>query len=194
MTQREDHNNDEHENLVWLDFETTGTDEQGGALLELGIVVTNKDLETQVEESWVIKPYKEVPVFTVDPYVLQMHNKNGLWADCVGDLAVPLDQVVAEAQELLKKHKAVGSPMCGNTINFDRRWARAQMPELNKLFHYRNIDVSTLKNVFKMHFSNALAYVPESKEPSHRVIDDLRNSIAEYKYYLGIISTGVEAP
>lgn len=189
MTQQKDHNNNEHENLAWLDIETTGLCPHEDAILEVGIVITTKDLELVARKAVVTTPSKNVGLWSMDNYVYNMHLKSGLWADCFSDGAVCLKDAVDELRQFMLDNNAVGSPMCGNTINFDRSFAKAQMHKLNELFHYRNIDVSTLKNVFKMHFPEVAPF--EKGDTPHRVLGDLELSIAEYRYYLGHMNVQV---
>lgn len=190
MTQHKDHNSSEHENLCWLDLETTGLRANDDAILELGIVITDKNLRKVAEQSWLVKPSKNVPITEIDPYVFNMHNKSGLWEECFGVEATWLDSAERSAMQFIQNNGAQGSPLCGNTISFDRAFLKAQAPALLTCLHYRNIDVSTLKNVMKMHFPDVPPFVP-SQDAAHRVLSDLNTSIAEYGYYLNIIKNGV---
>ncbi len=184
MTQKADHNDDEHENLAWLDLETTGLDPVNDIILEVGIIITTKDLETVAQKSWLVGVPKDFYYQDMDPFVWAMHQDNGLWAESVNTDTI-ISDVSLEAAEFIVKNKAVGSPLCGNTISFDRSFLKAQTSLLQCL-HYRNIDVSTLKNVFKMHFPNVAPFEKPSDLP-HRVLGDLELTIAEYRYYLGLM-------
>jgi len=181
---KKDHCNDPHENLAWLDLETTGLRPNEDAILEIGIVITNKELDTVGEHAWVVRPSKSVPITEIDPYVFRMHDKNGLWAECFAlDCGGDFGQALNEARDFVREHGAAGSPLCGSTINFDRGFLQAQAPELLRVFHYRNIDVSTLRTMFAMHFHSIERWSP-AEDAKHRALDDLHNTIAEYRHYL----------
>lgn len=182
-----DHCNDPHENLAWLDLETTGLRPNEDAILELGVVITNKDLDIVAEISAVVEPSRNTSITEIDPEVAAMHTKSGLWHECLaGSDRLSFEAACLMLYRFIREHDAAGSPMCGSTISFDRGFLKVQAPELLSVFHYRNIDVSTLKNVMEMHFSSCEPYVPK-KEPTHRVIDDLHDSIEEYQHYLDFI-------
>lgn len=187
MTQKADHNDDEHENLAWLDIETTGLvdPEIEHAILEVGITITTKDLEPVASKSFAVIPSRNVPITSIDPYVFNMHTASGLWAECFSAEAMSLGSASYRLRQFMMDNGAVGSPMCGNTINFDRAFTVSQISNLNQLFHYRNIDVSTLKNVMKMHFPDVAPF--EKPSTPHRVLGDLELTIAEYRYYLGFM-------
>ena len=169
MTQK-DHCDDPHENLCWLDLETTGLDPVNGIILEVGIIITTKDLETVVQKSWVVGVPKHFYHQDMDPFVWAMHQENGLWAECVNS-DVEIRDVSREATKFIADHRAKGSPLCGNTISFDRSFLKAQT-SLLRCLHYRNIDVSTFKNVLKMHFPD-VAPSDKSTNLPHRVTGDL---------------------
>jgi len=183
-----DHCNDPHENLAWLDLETTGLRPYEDAILEIGVVITDRELDTVTEWSWVMQPSNSVNLVTIDPFVWKMHRDNGLWDECIGNETY-LEDVVIEAQDFVREHGAAGSPLCGNNIGFDRGFLKAQAPELLRIFHYRNIDVSTLKNVFALH----LPHIPAFDKPkgNHRALGDCHLSIAEYRHYLNYVERGL---
>jgi oligoribonuclease len=181
-----DHSNAPHKNLAWLDLETTGLRAREDAILELGVVITNFDLDVIAELSYVVNPTIGVVIHEIDPFVFNMHSKSGLWDECFGSERVYLPVATEGLVEFMDRYDATGSPMCGNTINFDRAFAKEQIPKLNEAFHYRNIDVSTLKNVMRVHFPD-IAPWKEPEKKAHRVIADLNHTIEEYGYYLDIL-------
>lgn len=182
-----DHCDDRYENLCWLDLETTGLNAYECAILELGIVITNKSLDVIAERSWVFRPSRNIRLTEIDPFVWKMHQDNNLWNESIAAKA-SLDLAVNMAAKFIETYRAKGSPLCGNTISFDREFLKVQVPELLQVLHYRNIDVSTLKNVFAVHFPNVPIF---PKRPSnHRVIGDLKESIAEYRHYLEWMQSG----
>ena len=185
MTQKADHNDDPHENLCWLDLETTGLDPLCDAILELGITITTKDLQHVTSKSWVVNPSRNIRIKDIDSFVWKMHQDNNLWNESLASKA-NLRAATNVAAKFIENNGAKGSPLCGNTISFDRNFLKVQAPELLQVLHYRNIDVSTLKNVFKMHFPDVAPFEKPDNLP-HRVLEDLEFTIAEYAYYLDII-------
>lgn len=187
-----DHSTAAYENLCWIDIETTGLDPRLDAILEVGIAITDKNLDLIAQYSWSIIPSMSVNLLNIDTFVWQMHVDNGLWDEAMAS-TIPLDAALLEAEAAIKHHGAEGSPMCGSTINFDRGFLKVQAPEFLRCLHYRNIDVSTLKNVMSIHFDH-LSGFPKIGG-CHRAGDDILASIAEYEYYLDIIKCGAgEAP
>lgn len=192
-----DHCDTPYENLGWLDIETTGLDPNGDAILEIGCVITTTDLEFLASKSFLLVPTRDVCDCTLSQYVMDMHDASGLWTDLkaaeASDSLVSIESATQSIVDLMGEYDALGSPMCGSTVSFDRGFLKIQAPALlSKAFHYRNIDVSTLKNVFAVHFPGVPKYVkPES---NHRAIGDLYDSIAEYQHYIGHISDGCSRP
>lgn len=171
--------NDTH--LVWIDMEMSGLDPDRDRVLEIAVVITDKDLEV-LEEGPVLVLHQDQAVLDgMDSWNKSTHGKSGL-IDKVK--ASTLTEAEAEEQVLafLKRH--VGerkSPMCGNSICQDRRFLARHMPKLEAYFHYRNLDVSTLKEL-------AARWRPELKEGfkkanNHTALADIQESIAELRYY-----------
>ena len=167
-------------NLVWIDLEMTGLNPSTDSILEVATVVTNSHLDI-LAEGPVIAIYQPEAVLTaMDTWNSKHHRESGL-LDRVRTSSHTCRQAESETLEFLKQW--VGrriSPMCGNSIWHDRRFLARFMPELERYFHYRNIDVSTLKEL-------ALRWAPELprfvKECRHRAGADIRESIAELKHY-----------
>ena len=183
-----DHCSDSHANLCWLDLETTGTDPAKDAILEIGITITTLDLGPGASFSWVVSAHGQYTYAEVDPFVQKMHRHNGLWEES-DNSDLKLEEAAEMAAKFIGQHKAKGSPLCGNTISFDRNFLKAQAPGLLQYLHYRNIDVSTLKNMLAIHFPNADPY--DKPKGNHRVLEDLQWSIAEYSYYLDLMKDGM---
>jgi oligoribonuclease len=169
------------ENLIWIDLEMTGLDPLEDRIIEIATLVTDKNLKILEEgPSLVIKQSDEM-LDGMDEWCTTQHGKSGL-TDRVKNSSV--SEATAEAVTLafLQKYVPPGrSPMCGNSICQDRRFLARWMPELEEFFHYRNLDVSTLKEL-------ARRWAPEiydgfSKESSHLAMDDIKDSIAEMQYY-----------
>jgi oligoribonuclease len=167
--------------LVWLDMEMTGLDPDKDRIIELAMVITNSQLEVIAESAvWAVHQADGV-LAAMDDWNKKTHGKSGL-IDRVK--ASPLTEVDVEGQALdfLKRYVPNGkSPMCGNSICQDRRFMARYMPKLETYFHYRNLDVSTLKELCKR-------WTPEiakgvKKGGKHEALADIYESIEELKYY-----------
>lgn len=168
-------------NLVWLDMEMTGLNPDGDRIIEMAMVVTNSALELVAESpSWVVHQSDEV-LAGMDEWNQKTHGRSGL-IDKVRASTTSEAEVEAAALEFLRKYSGKGhSPMCGNTIGQDRRFMARYMPELEAFFHYRNLDVSTLKELCKR-------WQPDihkgfKKKGRHTALADIYESIDELKYY-----------
>ncbi len=168
-------------NLVWLDMEMTGLNPDGDRILEMAIVVTNSELEMVAESpAWVVHQSDTV-LAGMDEWNQTTHGRSGL-IDKVRASTQSEAEVEAEALAFLEKYSLKGhSPMCGNSIGQDRRFMARYMPTLEAFFHYRNLDVSTLKELCKR-------WQPEihkgfKKQGKHTAVADIHESIEELKYY-----------
>ncbi|HYN76335.1 MAG TPA: oligoribonuclease [Lamprocystis sp. (in: g-proteobacteria)] len=167
--------------LIWLDLEMTGLDPFTNLILEVATVVTDQDL-TIVAEGPVIAVHQSEQVLAgLDAWNLEHHGASGLLERV---RASAVDEAGAQAQTLafLAEHCPAGaSPLCGNSICQDRRFLARCMPRLEAFFHYRNLDVSTVKIL-------ALRWAPTvadsfKKSGKHQALDDIRESIAELRHY-----------
>jgi len=168
--------------MIWVDIETTGLDENSGYVLELGLIETDDQLVEQRRTSFLVLPdeYLSLVQERCASHVREMHQQNGLWAAVEAEgMALPDAEAAAMAWM-----GSVSSPMCGSSIHFDRRWLTRHMPDLVSLFHYRNIDVSTVKELNKRFGPDAAIYVAPC-EKEHRALSDLEDSINELRFYLG---------
>jgi oligoribonuclease len=168
-------------NLVWIDLEMTGLNTLTDQIIEIATIVTDAHLN-ELAEGPVLTICQEKEIMDgMDEWNTLQHGESGLTERV---LASKLSIQEAEKQtiEFLQGHVNAGaSPMCGNSICQDRRFLARQMPLLEAYFHYRNLDVSTLKIL-------ANSWAPEiakgfDKESSHRALADIRDSIAELRYY-----------
>ena len=168
-------------NLIWIDLEMTGLDPQNDQIIEIATVVTDSGLN-ELAEGPVFAIYQPDAVLAgMDEWNTNQHGGSGL-TERVRKSAV--DAAVAERETLAFLENWVGkgdSPMCGNSICQDRRFMARLMPTLEDFFHYRNLDVSSLKEL-------ARRWAPEvykgfNKDSSHLALDDIRDSIAELRYY-----------
>lgn len=165
--------------IAWLDVETTGLDPAEGHLLEVGIILTDNALVEQHRAQVVIAPPSGA-VVRMDATVKAMHEDNGLWAEA-RMLGVPLYRADIALSEWLRKHCEEPPVMAGSTVGFDRKWIEAKLPRLAREFHYRSIDVSSLKEL-----NRRLKFAGEwsSARKTHRALDDIEDSIRELRWYL----------
>ncbi len=167
--------------LVWLDMEMTGLDPDHDRVIEMAMVITNSQLEVIAEGAvWTVHQADAV-LDAMDDWNKKTHGKSGL-VDKVRASALDETAVEAQALDFLKRHVPLGkSPMCGNSICQDRRFMARYMPKLEAYFHYRNLDVSTLKELCKR-WAPAIAKGVK-KGGKHEALADIHESIEELKYY-----------
>jgi len=169
------------DNLIWIDLEMTGLDPGNDSILEIATVVTDKNLEVLAEGPEFAIHHGVARLEAMDDWNRNQHGKSGLWQRV---LESPVDLATAEARtvEFLSQWVPAGkSPMCGNSICQDRRFLHRLMPRLEKYFHYRHLDVSTIKEL-------ARRWSPDvakgfNKESAHTALSDVRDSIAELRYF-----------
>ncbi len=168
-------------NLIWIDLEMTGLIPETDVIIEIATVVTDANLNV-IEEgpSLAIHQSKEL-IDGMDEWNTNQHNRSGL-AKRVMESKITVSEAESQTLEFLSKHVDSGvSPMCGNSICQDRRFLSNYMPNLEKFFHYRHIDVSTLKEL-------AVRWKPDIisssfKNSRHLALSDIYDSIDELKYY-----------
>lgn len=170
--------------LVWLDIETTGLDPNEDNILEIGIIITNELLNELAHASFVCRPTMK-SLHRLSPVVFEMHTKNGLLKESL-ESSLQLEDIDALACSFIEENDALGSPCCGSTVHFDRSFLRSYNLKLKDCFHYRNIDVSVLKNIARIYDPETYtsAPIPTEEEKAHRVLGDLRVSIREFEHYL----------
>jgi len=169
------------QNLVWLDCEMTGLDPERDRIIEIALLVTDPQLNILAESpAWVLHQPDEV-LEAMDSWNRGTHAKTGL----IGRVrASSLNEAQAEAMALeflAPLVPANASPMCGNSICQDRRFLARGMPRLERYFHYRNLDVSTIKELSRRWSPAILGGL--RKQAAHTALSDVRDSIAELAYY-----------
>jgi len=167
--------------LVWLDMEMTGLDPETERIIEVAVVVTEPDLSVVAEGPVLVIHQSDALLDAMDKWNKSTHGKSGLVAKVQ---ASTLTETEAQDQLLafLQQHVPAGkSPLCGNTISQDRRFMRRYMPRLEAFFHYRNLDVSTLKEL-ALRWKPAV-YKSFVKHSRHEALADIYESIAELKHY-----------
>ena len=169
------------DNLIWIDLEMTGLDPDNDSIIEIATVVTDCHLRVLAEGPELAIGHPESRLEAMDDWNRNQHRKSGLWQRVV-ESDITLGVAEARTVEFLAKWIDAGkSPMCGNTICQDRRFMYRLMPRLERYFHYRNLDVSTIKEL-------ARRWAPTvaqgfSKSSAHTALSDVHDSIAELAYY-----------
>jgi oligoribonuclease len=170
------------DNLVWIDCEMTGLNPESDCLVEIAVVITNSELEILDEGlNVVIKPRADSWA-NMNDFVRNMHTESGL----IDDVEAGLE--LADAEQLILDYvkrfvpEARQAPLAGNTIGTDRMFLNRYMPELDQHLHYRNIDVSSIKELTRRWYPRAYFQLPK-KEGGHRALADILESITELRYY-----------
>lgn len=168
-------------NLVWIDLEMTGLEPQQDQIIEIATVVTDSDLVIQAQGPVIAIHQSESVLVSMDEWNTGHHGESGL-CERVRNSRHSMHDAEHETLKFLRLHVPAGkSPMCGNSICQDRRFMARLMPELEEYFHYRNLDVSTLKELaarWKPKVANGFV-----KKGAHLALDDILESIEELKYY-----------
>ncbi len=170
-----------NDRLVWVDMEMSGLQPETDRILEIAMIVTDGDLNIVAEGPVLVVHQEDTVLDRMDAWNKGTHGKSGL-IDKVKASTLTEADVEAACLAFLKQHvKSSISPMCGNTIHQDRRFMNRYMPKLEAYFHYRNIDVSTIKELCKR-------WQPEiakgfSKQQAHTALADIIESVEELRYY-----------
>lgn len=165
--------------LVWVDLEMTGLDLTKERIIEMAAIVTDDDLNVIAESPIITVHQSDDLLNAMDEWNTKQHGGSGL-VDRVKASTVTEQQAEQTMLNFLQQHVAKDvSPMCGNSIGQDRRFLDRYMPELEAYFHYRNLDISTLKELVNR-WRPELKFEKESK---HLAMDDIKDSIEELKYY-----------
>jgi oligoribonuclease len=171
----------ERDNLIWIDLEMTGLNPDTDRIIEIATIVTDKHLEVIAEGPVIAVHQPDSLLDSMDEWNTTHHNNSGL-VERVRASQHDDGRAARETIEFLSQYVEAGmSPMCGNSICQDRRFLWRYMPELEAFFHYRNLDVSSVKELARRWAPEILAGF--KKENKHLALDDIRESIAELRYY-----------
>ncbi|NTV85825.1 MAG: oligoribonuclease [Burkholderiaceae bacterium] len=169
------------QNLVWIDCEMTGLDPQAERLIEIAVIVTGPHLMPRVEGPVLVIHQSDEQLNKMDAWNKGTHGRSGL-IDKVKASTLTESQAEAQILEFLARYVPKGTtPMCGNTIGQDRRFLVNYMPKLEAFFHYRNLDVSTLKELAKRWRPEV--YNGFKKQQKHTALADVHESIDELEHY-----------
>ena len=168
-------------NLIWIDLEMTGLDPKRHRIIEIATVVTDSQLNILAEGPVIAIQTEQACLDLMDDWCTTHHGKSGL-TKRVQESQVSIKEAEHVTLEFLKQYVPNGkSPMCGNSICQDRRFMVEQMPLLETFFHYRNLDVSTLKELARRW--SPKVYQSHQKSGAHLALDDILESIDELKHY-----------
>lgn len=168
-------------NLIWIDLEMTGLDPDRDGILEIATIVTDSQLNEIAEGPVLAIATPLARLEAMDDWNRKQHGGSGLWQRAL-ESTITLAEAERATLDFLATHVPAGkSPMCGNSICQDRRFLYREMPALERYFHYRNLDVSTLKEL-------ARRWAPKvssgfKKDSAHLALSDIRDSIAELRWY-----------
>jgi len=184
---------EKNQHLVWIDCEMTGLDVEKDSLVEIAVVITDSELN-QLDEGidLVIKPTAS-SLQNMNDFVRNMHTTSGL----INEFDIGLD--LAEAEEIVLAYvkrfvpEAKTSPLAGNTIGTDRMFINRYMPNLDQHLHYRNIDVSTIKELSRRWYPRVYFQMPK-KDGGHRALADILESIEELRYYRETVMVAKPGP
>ncbi len=168
-------------NLIWIDLEMTGLDTETDTIIEIATIVTDRHLRELAEGPVFAISQNQGTMDAMDEWNTRQHGESGLTARVLAS-EVSLREAELSTLEFLSNWVDAGlSPMAGNSICQDRRFLAREMPELERFFHYRNLDVSTLKILAQLWAPEVAAGF--SKDSDHRALSDIRDSITELTWY-----------
>ena len=165
-----------------MDLEMTGLDPQQHVIVEIATLITDDDLNIVAEGPELVVHATDDELSRMDKVVVDMHTTSGL-LDQIRSSTITLEQAGAQTLAFLKEHVDEGTvPLCGNSIGMDRRFLSTHLPDVENYLHYRSIDVSTIKELARRWYPEALQSAPR-KAVAHRALDDIKESIAELAHY-----------
>ena len=168
------------DNLIWIDLEMTGLEPQTDLIIEIATLITDSQLNILAEGPVLAIHQSDAALAAMDDWNRKQHGESGL-VDRVRASRVNEREAETRTLEFLSQYAPKGkSPICGNSICQDRRFLARCMPELEAYFHYRNLDVSTIKELARRWYPNLKGF---SKTSAHLALQDIRDSIAELRFY-----------
>jgi oligoribonuclease len=167
-------------NLIWVDLEMTGLDTDTDRIIEIATIITDSQLNILAEGPVVAIHQDDADLEAMDEWNTRQHTQSGL-VERVRESRYSTADAEEQTLEFIREYVPERvSPMCGNSICQDRRFMHRLMPELESYFHYRNLDVSSVKEIIARWYHDKPGF---SKESTHLALDDIRDSIAELKFY-----------
>ena len=170
--------------LAWIDLEMTGLDPERNVIIEIATLVTDRDLNILAEGPCLAIARTEEELARMDTWNVKTHTGSGL-LNRIRTEGVTVAEAEHQTLLFLRKWLPKGaSPLAGNSIAQDRRFLRREMPKIEAFLHYRNVDVSTLKELVRRWYP---AMPPAEKKQAHQALDDIRESVAELQYYRSLV-------
>jgi oligoribonuclease len=176
-----------------MDLEMTGLDPARHTIVEIATLITDDDLAVMAEGPDLVIHADAAALAAMDDFVRGMHTRSGL-LEAMETSTLTLAEAGRQTLDFIRTHvPEKGSvPLCGNSIGTDRRFLAAQLPEIENWLHYRSVDVSTVKELCRRWYPEAMAKAPE-KGTTHRALEDIRESLSELAYYrTTIFASGVD--
>ncbi|MDO8364799.1 MAG: oligoribonuclease [Actinomycetota bacterium] len=169
--------------LVWMDLEMTGLEPARHVIVEIATIITDDELNIVAEGPDLVVHQSEELLALMDPVVVEMHTKSGLLAS-IRASTLSLEDAGRQTLEFIRQHvpEARKVPLCGNSIGMDRRFLAAYLPDIENHLHYRSVDVSSVKELVRRWYPGLLNGRSQ-KAGSHRALDDIRESVAELRFY-----------
>lgn len=170
--------------LIWMDLEMTGLDESRHVIVEIATLVTDDDLNIIAEGPNLVIHQPDEVLAEMDDFVTNMHTVSGL-LEKIKSSTISESDAMQQTLDFIKEHSPEPNkiPLCGNSIRTDRTFLAKYMPEIENWLHYRCVDVSTIKELVKRWDPGLEHARPKSEGITHRAMDDIRDSVAELKFY-----------
>lgn len=170
--------------LIWMDLEMTGLDESRHVIVEIATLVTDDDLNIIAEGPNLVIHQPDEVMAEMDDFVTNMHTVSGL-LEKIKTSTITEAEAMQQTLDFIKEHSPEPNkiPLCGNSIRTDRTFLAKYMPEIENWLHYRCVDVSTIKELVKRWNPGLEHARPKSEGITHRAMDDIRDSVAELKFY-----------
>lgn len=169
--------------LVWMDLEMTGLDPACNVIVEIATIITDDNLDVVAEGPDIVVHQSDEALALMDQVVVDMHTKSGL-LELIKTSTTTLEDAGRQTLEFIKQHVPTARtvPLCGNSIGMDRRFLAVYLPEIENHLHYRSVDVSSVKELVRRWYPGLLNGRVQ-KQGSHRALDDIRESVAELRFY-----------
>ncbi|SHE27252.1 oligoribonuclease [Ferrithrix thermotolerans DSM 19514] len=169
--------------MIWMDLEMTGLDPKRHVIVEIATLITDFELNVVAEGPDLVISATAEQLAEMDEVVTAMHRRSGLLSE-IAFSNTDLQEAQEATLDFIKGHikEPRSAPLCGNSIGTDRRFLEEYMPKVEEYLHYRNIDVSSIKELAKRWYPGIMKHAP-TKQMGHRALDDIRESIAELEFY-----------
>ena len=170
----------QHEKLIWIDLEMSGLDYYNDVILEIATIITDGDLNIIATGPNLIINHPDELLENMNPWCIEQHAKTGLTQQ-IKESTISLQEAEKETLNFLKQHcDKSTAPLCGNSVWFDKLFLKKDMPFIFDFLHYRTVDVTAFKIMLNMWSHKKIDF---KKENTHRALDDIKESIAELKFY-----------